>query len=317
MPNNAACKTVTAFAPATVANVACAFDVFGFALSAPGDEVTVTVREKPGVEVLSISGDDGRLPKQAEKNTAAVAIAAFLKKTGIANGVNIDLKKNMPLGSGLGSSAASAVAGVVAVNALFGTPLATVELLPFVMEGERVACGAAHADNVAPSLLGGFVLIRSYDPLDTVKIDSPAELFATVIHPHIEIRTEDARRILKKDIPLKSAVIQWGNTAGLIAGLLKSDYGLIGRSLHDVIIEPERALLIPGFDQVKQAALSAGALGCSISGSGPSIFALSRGKSSAEKAGSAMEKAFSAVGIGSETYISAVNDKGAYVISQS
>ena len=308
---------VTAFAPATVANVACAFDVLGFAVDAPGDQVTVKKGSHPGVTVSSIEGDGGRLPLAADKNTAAVAAREALKIMGVGDySLDISIKKMMPLGSGLGSSAASAVAAAVAVNALYGEPLSRRDLLPAAIEGERIACGAAHADNAAPSLLGGFVLIRSYSPLDTVQIIAPEELQASVVHPHIEIRTEDARRILKKDIPLKSAIVQWGNTAGLIAGLIRGDYDLIGRSLQDVVIEPERALLIPGFDQVKRAALAAGALGCSISGSGPSIFALSRGADCAARVAREMERCFRDIGINSESHVSPVNQRGAYLIEQ-
>ncbi|MFA6034084.1 MAG: homoserine kinase, partial [Myxococcota bacterium] len=216
-------STVTVFAPATVANVASGFDILGFALNEPGDEVTASRSAKGGVTIESIEGDGGKLPWQAERNTAGVPVLRFLEQTGITEGVSIRLRKMMPLGSGLGSSAASAAAAAFAVNELFDRPLSPGELVPFALEGERVACGTAHADNAAPSLLGGFVLIRNYSPLDLVRISAPAELWAAVIHPDIEVRTEDARRILKKRVFLKDAVTQWGNTAGLIAGLLMSD----------------------------------------------------------------------------------------------
>jgi homoserine kinase len=310
-------KSVTAFAPATVANVACAFDVLGFAVESPGDQVTVSISSQAGVRVKDIQGDGGKLPLENHKNTAAVAVLEALKLIGIKEAnLEISIKKMMPLGSGLGSSAASAVAGALAVNHLYGSPLSREQLLPAVIEGERIACGAAHADNAAPSLLGGFILIRSYDPLDTIKISSPAQLFASIVHPNIEIRTEDARKILKKEIPLKNAIIQWGNTAGLIAGLLTSDYSLIGRSLQDVVIEPERGMLIPSFQQVKAAALNAGALGCSISGSGPSIFSLSKSKDLAALVAKAMTKAFEAIDISSESYVSAVNQQGAIIVNE-
>jgi homoserine kinase len=309
-------ESVTAFAPATVANVGCAFDVLGFALDHPGDTVTVSRSEREGVVLHSIEGDGGRLPRTREKNTALVAIDQVLRILNIENiDLSVSIKKEMPLGSGLGSSAASAVAAALATNHLFGDPLTREQLVPAILEGERIACGAAHADNGAPSLLGGFILIRSYDPLDIVAIHSPKNLWATVVHPHIEIKTEDSRRILRRDISLKNAIVQWGNTAGLIAGLLKEDYGLIGRSLSDVIIEPERALLIPGFDAVKQNALSAGALGCSISGSGPSVFALAEGEDSARTIAEQMTQGFQEIGIGSDQYVSAVNREGARILS--
>jgi homoserine kinase len=216
----------------------------------------------------------------------------------------------MPLGSGLGSSAASAVAGVFAANELMGKPLSQKELLPFAMEGERVACGSAHADNVGPSLLGGFVIIRSYDPLDIIQIPTPANLYASIVHPQIEVNTKDARRILEREITLGKTITQMGNVAGLVAGLLLPDFDLIGRSLVDVIIEPARAILIPQFDVVKAAALAAGALGCSISGSGPSLFALSAGKETAERVAAAMAYGFNQVGIGTEEYVSEINQQG-------
>ena len=307
-------SSVTVFAPATVANVACAFDVLGFAVEKPGDEVTISTGKEKGLHIRKIEGDGGRLPLDAAKNTAAIAATETLRLIGVTDcSLDISLKKMMPLGSGLGSSAASAVAAAVAINELYGAPLSREALLPAVLEGERIACGAAHADNGAPSLLGGFILIRSYDPLDTIALSTPPELYASIVHPHIEIRTEDARRILKREISLKNAVVQWGNTAGLTAGLLKGDYELIGRSLQDVIIEPERALLIPGFARVKEAALQSGALGCSISGSGPSIFALAKGKASAQVIAEKMAARFEEIGIQSDQFVSPINQRGAYV----
>lgn len=303
-------KEVTVFAPATVANVACGFDILGFALEQPGDTVTARFGEGNEVRIRSITGDGGRLPLDADKNTAGVAIRHLLNHLGEKRGVEITLEKALPLGSGLGSSAASAVAGVVAANTLLGEPLTREELIPFTLEAERAACGAAHADNAAPAILGGFVLIRGYDPLDLVRIPAPGELCCAVIHPHIEIRTEDARKILRKEIRLEDAIVQWGNIGGLIAGLMKGDYGLIGRSMKDVIIEPVRSLLIPGFEEVKQAALESGALGCSISGSGPSVFALGNDRSQIEAAGRAMQSVFSGMHIESDLYISAINNQG-------
>ncbi|MBO9699792.1 MAG: homoserine kinase [Sporocytophaga sp.] len=306
--------SIKVFAPATVANVACGFDVLGFAVENPGDEVVLTKKSTPGVKITTITGDEGRLTKDADKNTVGVAVSRFLNHLQSDAGIEITLHKKMPLGSGLGSSAASAVAGVFAVNQLLGMPLNQQELLPFAMEGERIACGSAHADNVAPSLLGGFVLIRSYDPLDVIKIPTPANLYSTIIHPQVEVQTKDAREILKKQIPLRDAVTQWGNVGGLIAGLMLSDYQLIGRSMKDVIVEPIRAILIPGFEDVKQAALSAGALGCGISGSGPSIFALSTSEEIAHKVGNEMQKVLNSINIGSEVYISKINNSGPQIL---
>ncbi|GAB3937214.1 homoserine kinase [Larkinella terrae] len=268
----------------------------------------------PGVRINSIIGDEGRLPKQTERNTAGIAIQTYLKHIESDQGLDVILHKKMPLGSGLGSSAASAVAGVFAINELLGRPLKQIDLLPFAMEGERLACGSAHADNVAPSLMGGFVVIRSYNPLDIITINTPAQLFATIVHPEIEVNTKDARHILKNEVSMKNTIIQMGNVAGLIAGLMKPDYDLIGRSMVDVIIEPIRAILIPEFSEVKQAALDAGALGCSISGSGPSMFALSRDQDTALRVGASMQAAFQAVGIGSELYVSGINQEGPRVL---
>jgi homoserine kinase len=305
---------VTVFAPATVANVASGFDVLGFALDSPGDAVTVTRVPGTAVAVTAIIGDGGKLPRDPKKNTAAVAVTGFLEKMGRPFGVEISLEKRMPLSSGLGSSAASAVAAVFAVNIVAGRPLPPRELLPFTMEAERAACGSAHADNVAPSLLGGFVLIRSYDPLDVIQLPVPAGLCCAVAHPHTELRTEDARKILKKEVRLADAIRQWGNLAALVAALFNGDLSLLGRSLQDVVAEPARSLLIPGFAAVKSAALAAGALGCSISGSGPSVFALCASTEDSARAGNAMVAAFREAGLGSDLYLSAVNTKGPVVL---
>lgn len=308
-------EKIRVYAPATVANVACGFDIFGFAVNHPGDEIVLEKRSEPGIIIKEITGDDGRLPLEVEKNTAGIAIQKYLAFIGKPEqGFTISLHKDMPLGSGLGSSAASAVAGVFAANELMGKPLTQKELLPFAMEGERVACGSAHADNVGPSLLGGFVIIRSYQPLDIVQIQTPADLYASIVHPQIEVNTKDARGILDKEISLSTTITQMGNVAGLVAGLLLPDYDLIGRSLVDVIIEPSRSILIPQFAEVKAAALLAGALGCSISGSGPSLFALSKGKETAQLVAKAMENEFAKVGIGSESYVSNINQQGPMIL---
>jgi homoserine kinase len=307
-------KTIKAFAPATVANVSCGFDVFGFAVENPGDEVQLTLTQGSEVIIKQITGDGGRLPLEADKNTSGVAIQAFLKALGKKQGVEVVLHKHLPLGSGMGSSAASSVAALVGINHLMGEPFSKKDLLPFAMEAERVACGSAHADNVAPSLLGGFVLIRGYDPLDVVSIPTPSDLYCTLVHPHLELKTEDSRQVLKHSISLKDAVTQWGNIAGLVAGLMKPDYALIGRSLKDVIAEPVRALLIPGFDEIKEVAVNEGALGCGISGSGPTIFALSTNRELANQVGKVMQKKFAAFKLNSEIYVSKINEKGAAVI---
>lgn len=302
--------SIKVFAPATVANVACGFDIFGFAIERPGDEVVVRTKNTPGVVISKITGDGGRLPLDPAKNTAGVSVRAFLEHIGSKAGFDIELHKRMPLGSGLGSSAASAVAGLFGANELLGRPLKRLDLLPFAMEGERAACGTPHADNAGPCLLGGFVLIRSYAPLDVVKIPTPKGLHCTVVHPHIEIRTEDARKILKKEIGMAAAITQWGNIAGLVAGLMKPDLGLISRSMNDVIVEPVRSVLIPGFEEAKKAAMGSGALGFSISGSGPSVFAISTARKEASAVGRAVQRVFGSIGIKSEAFVSEMNDEG-------
>lgn len=308
---------IKAFAPATVANVACAFDILGFAVDQPGDEVIVMPNGKSGITITSIIGDNNHLPLDPKKNTATVAVKAFLDKLGQGNfGLDVEINKKMPLGSGMGSSAASAAAALVAINALFDYPFSKKELIPFAMESEGVACGSKHIDNAAPAIMGGFVLIRSYEPLDVIEIPSPENLFCTLAHPILELNTSDSRRILKKEINLSIAVKQWGNIAGLISGLYSSDFQLIGRSLTDYIFEPTRSFVIPAFNEIKTAALSAGALGCSISGSGPSLFALSDSKDVAENVANAMQNAFLKGNIQSQTYVSTINKKGAIVLEE-
>lgn len=306
--------SIKVFAPATVANVTCGFDILGFAVDQPGDEIVLKKSASEKVKIIEITGDQGRLPLDADKNTCSVVIKMFLKDLGIDEGIDIYLNKKMPLGSGLGSSAASSVAAIFAVNELFGNPKKLEELLPYAMEGERVACGAAHADNVAPGLYGGFVLIRSYEPLDVIRLKTPDALYATLVHPHIEVKTKDAREILRKQIFFKDSVKQSGNVAGLIAGLLTSDFDLISRSLHDHIVEPIRSILIPGYAEVKEAVMKIGALGAGISGSGPSIFALSTDLDIARKIALEMAKIYAGFDINCETYVSKVNQFGPRII---
>lgn len=308
-------NNIKVFAPATVANVICGFDILGFAVDAPGDEVEMELLDKPGVILDKITGDQGLLPTDPKKNTVSAVISEFLKKTGNTDkGVSIKLHKKMPIGSGLGSSAASTIAGLFAVNQLLGAPLTGRELMPFAIKGEELACGQGHADNVAPSLLGGFVLVRSYNPLDIISVPTPKELVCTIVHPQIEIQTRDARKIVRQQVLLKDAVEQWGNIAGLISGLYRQDYELIGRSLVDKLIEPSRSILIPEFQNMKKKALDLGALGFGISGSGPSVFALTKGKEKAYKIEKSLQKHLRTVGINSETYVSGVNTEGPKIL---
>lgn len=255
-------KSIRVFCTGTIANVSCGFDVLGLSLAGVGEYMTVTQTPTRGITISEITGQD--LPLETAKNVAGVAGLALLEALGSEAGFDIKIEKKIKAGSGIGSSAASSAGAVWAINHLLGNPYTTIELIPFAMEGERLASGVAHADNVAPALLGGFTLVRSTDPLDVVSLPSPRELYATVIHPQIEIKTADSRRILKSSLSLKDAITQWGNVGGLVAGLYREDYELIGRSLQDVVIEPVRSILIPGFDEIKAAALNAGALGLSL-----------------------------------------------------
>ena len=303
-------KSIRVFCPGTIANVSCGFDVLGLSLAGVGDYMTVTQTAIKGITISEILGQD--LPMEATQNVAGVAGLALLEALGSDAGFDIKIDKRIKAGSGIGSSAASSAGAVWAINHLLGNPFTTKELIPFAMEGERLASGVAHADNVAPALLGGFSLVRSSDPLDVISLPSPSELYATVIHPQIEIKTADSRRILKSNLSLKDAITQWGNVGGLVAGLYREDYELIGRSLQDVVIEPVRSILIPGFNEIKAAALNAGALGGGISGSGPSVFALSKGKDKALKVADAIRLAYEPFGISFDIHISNINEKGVY-----
>ena len=307
--------SVTAFAPATVSNVACGFDVLGFALASPGDEVVA--RPQPsGVAIDDIIGDNGRLPRAAVRNTAGVAAQALLTAAGERRGVALTIRKGLPLASGLGGSAASAAAAVVAVDALFElhTPLKI--LIACALEGERLGAGSAHADNIAPSICGGFVLVRCPNPPDIIRLPVPIGLTAVVVHPDLEIETAKARALLGDSVPLSDAIQQWANLGAFVDGLHRGDFAQISRSLEDTIAEPRRASLVPGLASIKRAAVEAGALGCSLSGSGPSLFALCRVEADARRVAEAMEKAVAAeIGGESQTYVSSIAPQGARVVS--
>ena len=305
------------FCPATIANLSCGFDVLGLCLDNAGDEMIVRKVDQKGVRITKIVGAD--LPLETEKNVSGVAALAMLEAYEshfkvIDFGFEIEIYKHIKAGSGIGSSAASSAGAVFGINELLGQPYSRKDLVQFAMQGEKLASGNAHADNVAPALLGGFTLVRSYAPLDIIRIDSPEELFATVVHPQIELKTSDARSVLKQTVSLKSAIMQWGNVGGLIAGLYTKDYDLIGRSLHDEIVEPLRSVLIPGFDQIKQTALENGALGSGISGSGPSIFALSRGKNTADQIAKAMSEVYENMNLPYEIHVSKINPDGVRIL---
>jgi homoserine kinase len=308
-------KEIRVFAPATVANVGCGFDIFGFALHEPGDEIILKVSESKGLQITKITGDEGRLPTEANKNTAGQSLLAMMNELKFESGLEMEVHKKMAIGSGLGSSAASAVASVFAFNAMLERPLSKTELLKYAIEGEKIASGeSVHLDNIAACLYGGFILVRSRNPIDIVALPVPDNLFCTVIHPQIEIRTESSRKILRKQIPLEKAVTQWGNVAGTISALYQEDFELLKRSFNDVIVVPDRSQLIPYYQDLQQVAMDSDAIGCSISGSGPSIFALSSDSETARKIGSNMSAVLTDVKIGHDIYISKINTQGPKVI---
>tara|TARA_B100000787_G_scaffold170248_1_gene165220 strand:- start:68828 stop:69751 length:924 start_codon:yes stop_codon:yes gene_type:complete len=305
-------REIKIFSPATVANISCGFDILGLCLDTIGDEMVVREVAEKGIKITHIIGQD--LPFETENNVAGVAALALLANIETTVGFEIEIYKNIKPGSGIGSSAASAAGAVFAINELLGKPFSTMELISFAMQGEKLASGSAHADNVSPALLGGFTLVRSYEPLEVLKIDAPTELYVTIIHPQIEIKTSASRAVLKNQVPLKKMVKQMGNFGGLISGLYTSNYDLISRSLHDEIIEPNRSVLIPEFNQVKMSVSNAGALGAGISGSGPSIFALCRGKNIATKVGGIMSEIYDKTDIEYEIHVSKINPEGIRII---
>lgn len=299
--------SVSVQAPATVSNVVCGFDCLGFALSEPFDEITVRKTDETGITIIHKDGYG--LPTDPDRNVAGVALRALLDALNADFGFSAEITKNIKPGSGIGSSSASSCGAVVAANRLIGDKFSKLELADFAMEGEKLASGARHADNVAPSIFGGFTLVRSIDPLDIVSIDFPP-LFAAVIHPQIEIKTADARAILPKEVPLASAIKQWSNLGSLVAGLSKGEIPLIARSMEDSIVEPVRKSLIPKFDEIKAASMDAGAVGGGISGSGPSIFMLSDSMETAEKVAGAMQDVFLQTDIEFNIYVSAIASDG-------
>jgi homoserine kinase len=300
------------FAPASVANVAVGFDILGFALEKPGDEIIVREGSKPGLVITDIQGAGGKLPYDVMKNTAGFAAYRLLEHLGETDRpIEMEIHKKMPFGSGLGSSAASAAGGVFAVSEFLHTGLSKYELLRFAVEGEQIADGAFHADNVGPSLLGGMVLIRDNETLDIKKLHIPHGLYAAVIYPHVEVLTRESRGILTPEVNFKDVIRQQGNLGAFVAGMYTSDYGLISRSLQDLLVEPQRAHLIPHFYEMKEAALAAGALGFSISGAGPSMFALCDNSIKAESVIEAANKLYQSKKVSINTYLSKINHEGA------
>ena len=310
-------KEVKVTAPATIANLVCGFDILGMALKAPYDEMTLSLSDEPGIKIRHT--DDYNLPESPENNVAGVALQALLEDPIAIElkrpiGFNLVVHKNIKPGSGLGSSAASSAGAVVAANHLLGSIFSKEDLVRFAMNGEKLAGGVKHADNVSPCIYGGVTLIRSIFPLDIIPLNSP-DLFVTIVHPQIEVRTSDARQILRKEVQLKDAIKQWGNIGGLIMGFMKNDSALIGRSLEDVLIEPVRSILIPGFDEVKRKCKEAGALGGGISGSGPSIFMMSEEEAIAKKIEEIMQNIYETIGVEYKTYVTGINPEGVKIVA--
>ena len=300
------------FAPATVANLSCGFDVLGCCLDSVGDAMLIRKNDLTEVRITRITGQD--LPLEADKNVAGVAVKAMLDELRSDQGFDIEIDKKIKPGSGIGSSAASSAGAVFAVNKLLGEPFKTKDLIKFAMQGELLASGNAHADNVAPALLGGFSLVRSYCPLEVLSLPVPSELRVVILHPLIEIKTKDSRSIIKQNVSLKSAINQWGNLGALVSALYTDDYDLLGRSLHDDIVEPVRSILIPYFKELDELVIKNGALGFGISGSGPSVFALCRGDENANKVKDVISEFYSDKEIDFELHLSSINQKGVKIL---
>jgi homoserine kinase len=299
-------------APATIANLVCGFDILGLAINHPQDEMEMRLSSEPGIRIKHI--DNYNLPVATEKNVVGAALLALLEECDDKSiGFDVTINKIIKPGSGLGSSAASSAGAVVGANCLLKNKFNKTDLVRFAMHGEKIASGVKHADNITPCIYGGVTLIRSIFPLDVIELAAPL-MYVAVVHPQIEVKTSDARQILRKEVLLKDAIKQWGNIAGLVAGFLKSDYDLIGRSLEDVIIEPIRSILIPGFDEVKTKCKDAGALGGGISGSGPSVFMLCKEKNTAEAAAQIMKEVYNKIGVDYNVYVTTVNSRGVRVI---
>lgn len=305
-------EEIKIFAPATVANLSCGFDVLGCCLESVGDEMLLRKNSSREIKITRITGQD--LPMEADKNVAGVAIRALLKELKSTQGFDIEIYKKIKSGSGIGSSAASSAGAVFAANKLLKEPFSLIDLIPFAMEGERLASGNAHADNVAPALLGGFSLIKSYDPLEVLKLPNPPDLRMVILHPLIEVKTKDSRSIIKQNVSLQKAIKQWGNLGALVSALYSNDYDLLGRSLKDEIVEPVRSMLIPFFDDLKIIARDSGALGFGISGSGPSVFALCKGEASAETVRQSIQNFYQEKEIDFDLHLSKIGNQGVKII---
>ncbi|MEO8822761.1 MAG: homoserine kinase [Ginsengibacter sp.] len=304
-------KEIKVLAPATIANLVCGFDILGMALKEPYDEMTLSLSDEPGIIIKHT--DEYNLPEDPGQNVSGVALQAFMEEYKKPVGFHLTIHKNIKPGSGLGSSAASSAGAVVAANHLLGNIFSKDDLVRFAMNGEKVAGGVKHADNVSPCIYGGVTLVRSIFPLDIIPLNAP-DLFITIVHPQIEVRTSDSRQILRKDIQLKDAIKQWGNIGGLIMGFMNSDFALIGRSMEDVLIEPVRSILIPGFDEVKTKCKEAGSIGGGISGSGPSIFMVNKDHDTAVHAEDIMKGIYEKIGVDYKTYVTSINTMGVKIL---
>lgn len=307
-------KKIKVFAPASIANVSCGFDVLGFAIEDLGDTLEAELNDTGKLIIESIEGGNG-IPLEADKNIATIAAQALLDDAGVKQGITFRLKKGVMAGSGLGSSASSAAAGAVAANELVGRPFKGQELVYYAGLGEKVASNQLHHDNVAPAVLGGFTVVRSSDPLDVLSIPYPEDMHIVIVHPQVEVKTQQAKRMLGRTISISDAVIQWGNIAGLVTGMIQKDYDIIGRSMVDVLAEPKRSTLIPKYAEVKQTMLDSGAIGANIAGSGPTIFGLCKGRDAAERVLSEVRKVYESDDLMVNYYISKVNPEGTKVIS--
>ena len=303
---------VKVFCPASVANVSCGFDILGFCLDEIGDEMIIRKTSKPGINIIKIKGEN--LPYESKKNVAGVAATSLLNKFPTNFGFEIEIYKNIKAGSGIGSSAASSAGTVFAINKLIGSPFSDRELIRFAMEGEKYVSGSYHADNVSPILLGGITLVRSLEDLDIIKLPNPKDLIATIIRPEIEIKTSDSRKVVKSKVTIDKMVRQSANLAAFISSLYTEDYDLMSNSIVDEIIEPDRALLIPEYYNIKEISLSAGAIACGISGSGPAIFSLSKSDKVANDILHKMSSHFDSVNINFSGFVSKINSEGVKVI---
>ena len=306
-------RSVEVFAPATVANVGAGFDMMGFAVDGLGDRLVLRTNDSDKITISLITGDQGKISRVPEENTAGVALLDFMNHLDIRQGLDLEIHKSSPIGSGLGSSASSAVAAVFGLNELLGNPVkARCGLIPFALQGEKLASGGIHADNIAPSMLGGLLIIRSVEPLDLVPVPVPVQLCAVLIHPELQILTKEARNLVPKMVPLHDTISQMASVAGFIMAMVNNDMNLLSRSFHDLLAEPYRAPLIRGYAAVKKAALDEGAIGCSISGSGPTVFAFAADLEKAALVGAAMVSAFASAGVAARAFLSPINQTGTY-----